>query len=155
MEIRGFQPEDAVETARMIAKTLQISNGKDYTEEYLAGIIASYSADDLLKKAEEGHMYVACEGARIVGCGAIAPYMGKADESILLTFFVLPEYQGRGVGRLVMRAVERDEYFLRAKRVELHASITAVEFYRKMGYEYKDGVTKLDENLLYRLEKYR
>ena len=35
MEIRRFQPGDAVETAQMIAKALIISNSKDYSGEYI------------------------------------------------------------------------------------------------------------------------
>ena len=39
--------------------------------------------------------------------------------------------------------------------VEIPASITAVEFYRKMGYAYKNGKKELDEGQVYRLEKFR
>ena len=35
------------------------------------------------------------------------------------------------------------------------ASITGVPFYRKMGYEYKNGVTEPDEEHLIRMEKKR
>ena len=155
MEIRRFQPEDAIETEQVIAITLKISNSKDYSKEYIEALIASHSAEDLNEKAKEGHMYVVCDDSRIIGCGSIAGYWGSTTESILLTFFVLPEYQGKGVGRQLMQTLEQDEYFLRAKRIEIPASITAVEFYKKMGYDYKNGIAELGEGLLYRLEKYR
>lgn len=45
MEIRRFQPEDAIETAQVIARTLKISNSKDYSKEYIEALIASHSAD--------------------------------------------------------------------------------------------------------------
>ena len=51
--------------------------------------------------------------------------------------------------------LEKDEYALRAKRIEIPASITGLEFYKKLGYDYKDNVTVPDEEGLYRLEKYR
>ena len=155
MDVRSFQPEDAAETAQLISKTLKISNSKDYSAEYIKEIIASYSAEALLEKARDSHIYVACDGSKIIGCGAIASYCGSTEESILLMFFVLPEYQFKGIGRRIMQTLERDEYFLRAKRIELHASITAVEFYKKLGYNYKNGVEKLTDELLYRLEKFR
>jgi len=72
----------------------------------------------------------------------------------LFTIFVLPEYQGRGVGRTIIETLEQDEFFMRAKRVEIPASITACEFYRKMGYDFKDGIAEVDEEQLYRLEKF-
>ena len=100
-------------------------------------------------------MYVVCDKERIVGCGAIGGYWGSTTESILLTIFVLPEYQGKGIGKLIIHTLEHDEFFLRAKRIEIPASITAVEFYRKMGYNYKNGIAELDDEQLYRLEKFR
>lgn len=80
---------------------------------------------------------------------------GSTTESILLTIFVLPEYQGKGIGRMIIQTLEQDEYFLRANRIEIPASITAVEFYRKMGYDYKNGVKESDDEQVIRLEKYR
>lgn len=155
MEIRLFKSEDAKETANLIAQTLKTSNSKDYSPEYIEETISSHSAEILIERAKWGHMYVVCDGTKIVGCGAIAGYWGSVTESILLTIFVLPEYQGRGIGSLIIRTLERDEYFLRANRIEIPASVTAVDFYRKMGYDYKNGIAELDDELLYRLEKFR
>ncbi len=154
MEIRRFCPQDAAELEQVVAKTLKISNSRDYSAECIEANIASHSAQTLLERAEEGHMYVACDGPRIVGCGTIAGYWGSQTESVLLTIFVLPEYQGRGIGRQIIETLERDEYFLRSRRIEVPASITAVEFYRKLGYDYKNGVAQLDGEV-YRLEKFR
>ena len=67
----------------------------------------------------------------------------------------LPEYQGKGVGRKIIETLESDNYFLRAKRIEIPASITACPFYRKLGYTYKNGIDVVDEEQLFRLEKFR
>ncbi len=155
MEIRRFQPSDAQETSQLIAKTLRESNSKDYSEEYITENINAHSAEVLIKRANEGHSYVVCDSSKIIGCGTIAGYWGSVTESILLTIFVLPTYQGKGVGRKIIETLEQDEYFLRAKRIEIPASITACEFYKKMGYTHKNGIDKIDNEQLYRLEKYR
>ena len=110
---------------------------------------------NILERANWMHFYVVCDAEKIVGCGAIGPYWDKEDESSLFTIFVLPDYQGKGVGRLIIETLEKDEFFLRAKRVEIPASITATPFYLKMGYNYKNGITLPDEEGLLRLEKYR
>lgn len=154
MEIRMFQPENAVELEQVITETLKVTNSRDYSKECIEANIVSHSAEVLIERAKQGHMYLACDGLRIVGCGTIAGYLGSQTESILLTIFVLPEYQGKGIGRQIIKTLEQDEYFLRAKRIEIPASITAVEFYRKMGYDYKNGVAGLDGEV-YRLEKFR
>lgn len=155
MEIRLFNQNDAMETAQMIAETLRVSNSKDYSSKYIKANISSHSADILIARASEGHMYVVCDGSKIIGCGAIAGYWGSVTESILLTIFVLPNYQNKGIGRKIIETLEQDEYFLRAKRIEIPASITAVGFYRKMGYSYKNGIAGIDEEQVYRLEKFR
>ena len=79
MEIRRFQPEDAIETAQAIAKTLLISNSKDYSREYIESMIASHSAEIISERANDGHMYVACDGSQIIGRGAIAGYWGSTE----------------------------------------------------------------------------
>ncbi len=75
--------------------------------------------------------------------------------AFLSDVIVLPEYQGKGIGRAIIDTLEKDEFFLRAKRIEIPASITGVPFYLKMGYNYKNGITEPDEEHLIRLEKRR
>ena len=91
----------------------------------------------------------------LCNCGAIGSYWGKEDESSLFNIFVLPEYQGKGVGRKIIETLEQDEFFTRAKRIEIPASITACEFYKKMGYTYKNGMDMIDDEGLLHLEKLR
>lgn len=90
----------------------------------------------------------------IVGVGAITGFWGSVTESILLTIFVLPELQGNGIGRYIIQTLEHDGLFLRADRIEIPASITALEFYKKQGYDYKNGVKELADEDHYRLEKF-
>lgn len=153
--VRKFQVEDAEEVSALIAKTLRTVNIKDYSEEYIEKDVKMLSSENLIERASWTHFYVICDNDVIVGCGAIGPYWGKKDESSLFTIFVQPEYQGKGIGRMIIETLERDEFFLRAKRVEIPASITACEFYKKMGYTYKNGIDVVDEEQLYRLEKVR
>ncbi len=152
--IRRFAEADAKAAAAVVAETVRVSNSRDYPPEYIDELVRTHSAAVLCRRAEEGHMYVACDGDRIVGTGTVAPYWGSETESILLTVFVLPDYQGRGLGRRLIETLERDEYALRADRIEIPVSLTAVQFYRHLGYDYKNGVTEPEGGLMYRLEKF-
>ena len=152
---RAFQKEDATEVSALITKTLRITNSKDYALEYIENDVAQFTPEKVVERASWTHFYVFCDGDRIIGCGAIGPYWGKEDESSLFNIFVLPEYQGKGVGRKIIETLEADEYALRAKRIEIPASITACAFYRKLGYQYKNGIDSVDAEQLYRLEKIR
>ena len=153
--VRKFVNSDADEVSALIIRTLRTTNIKDYSEEFIENDVKNFTPEGVLQRASWTHFYVICDGDTIVGCGAIGPYWGKEDESSLFNIFVLPEYQGKGVGRKIIETLEQDEFFLRAKRVEIPASITACDFYRKLGYTYKNGVDVVDEEQLFRLEKFR
>lgn len=155
MNIRRFREEDAEAVSALVIKTLRISNVKDYTPELMEEVVKSQQPQNVLERAGWTHFYVAEEGGELIGCGAIGPYWGKTDESSLFTIFVLPEWQGKGIGRRIIETLEQDEFFLRAKRTEIPASITAVDFYRRMGYDYKNGIAEVDDEGMYRLEKFR
>ena len=155
MVIRRFENADAQKTHEMIAHTLRTVNIKDYSPQFIEDTVAQLTPPILIERRENSHMYVICDGKKIIGCGAIAGFWGSETESILLTIFIHPDYQGQGLGRQLIETLENDEYFLRAERIEIPASITAVGFYQKMGYDYKNGDTTLDEEQHIRLEKFR
>lgn len=151
--IRRMTENDAGAVADMIGRTLLISDSKDYSEEFIEENIASHSAATLVRDMKDDHMYVALINGRIIGCGGITGYWGSKTESYLKTFFVDPDYQGKGVGEKLIRTVEKDAFFLRAWRTEVGSSITAKGFYLKMGYALKNGVDTVDEFGTVRMEK--
>ncbi|MDO5559231.1 MAG: GNAT family N-acetyltransferase [Oscillospiraceae bacterium] len=153
MTIRLFKNDDAQETSEIIARTLRMCNSADYPRDYIEENILSHSPQVLIRRASEGHFYVVCDDNKIIGCGGIAGYWGSKTESIILTVFVAPEYQKKGIGAKIIETLEKDEYFLRAQRVEIPASVTACEFYKKMGYIYVNGITTPDDEGCIRLEK--
>lgn len=155
MNIRPFEQSDAAAVSELIRNTIRVSNIKDYPSELMEALIAAETPQHIIEMASWTHFYVVKVQDVIVGCGAIGPYWGKQDESSLFTIFVMPEYQGNGIGRAIIDALENDVYFLRAKRIEIPASITGVPFYLKMGYHFKDGISEPDEEHLIRMEKNR
>lgn len=155
LKIRRFKNEDAEEISKIIRRNFLEVNIKDYPVSEMDTLSNIYNSQKVIDIANYAHMYVAYKDNTIVGCGSISSYWGKEDESILLTIFVLPELHGKGIGRKIVEALENDEYFLRAKRIEIPASITGCEFYRKMGYNFKNRVAELDDENHYRLEKFR
>lgn len=155
MIIRRLREQDAQAVSELIITTIRISNTRDYPAEMMEELVKTQTAEHVLQRASWTHFYVAEENGTVIGCGAIGPYWGKEDESSLFSIFVHPEHQGKGIGKAIVRTLERDEFALRAKRIEIPASITGLPFYLKLGYGFKDGKEEVDEEQLYRLEKFR
>lgn len=153
--IRRFQEQDAAEASAVIGEALRVSNAPDYPPEIIREMLELYAPERLLEQAGDEHLYVLRVGEKTVGCGGIAPYLGSETESILVTIFVLPDYQGKGAGRRIMEALEGDAYFQRADRVVIHSSITARDFYLKLGYRFSDGIGVPDGEGCIHMEKRR
>ncbi|MBZ6002811.1 GNAT family N-acetyltransferase [Leuconostoc gelidum subsp. aenigmaticum] len=155
-KIRRFLHADAEVVAQLIAKTMRTTNIKDYSIEFIEKDLQSLKANDLIERAKQFHCYVIenSDNNALIGVGSIGPFWGSKTESSLFNIFVDPDYQGHGLGRMIINTLEMDEYFLRASRIEIHASKTALNFYKKIDYDFKDGVHEVDSEKLYRLEKF-
>lgn len=155
IRVRRFEEEDADEVSKLIVRNFLEVNSKDYGIAAMEKLAKVYDSGKVLNIANYAHMYVFEWNGKIVGTGSISSFWGSKTESILLTIFVLPEFHGKGIGRKIINTLEQDEFYVRATRIEIPASITAAEFYRKFGYDYKNGVKELDEEHHYRLEKFK
>ena len=140
MIIRLIDKDDYQSVADMIARSLRDSQfTRFYPECSIKYVAESLNAEAIEKRASWTHFYVIEVEGNIVACGAIGPYYDSMTESSLFTIFVDSKYQGQGYGRKIIETLEKDEYFTRADRIEIPASMSAIPFYRKMGYEHKNG----------------
>ena len=155
MEIRLFKEEDAAELSQMICKTIKLVNSKDYTEDFIQETIDLLTPEEMINRSKWMHLYVVVLDESIVGCGGIGAYWGSETESRLFNIFVSADHQGQGIGRKIIETLEKDDYFLRASRIEIPASISGLPFYKKMGYNFKNENDQIDEEGLYRLEKFK
>lgn len=154
MIIRLFKREDAKELSNLVSKTMMTSNVKDYHIDYIRKDINERNPQFFIDRSKYLHCYVFLINNKIIGTGSIGPYWGKRDESSLFNIFVDPDFQRKGIGRNIINTLENDIYFTRAKRIEIPSSITALKFYKKMGYSFKNNNHKLDKERLFRLEKF-
>ncbi len=154
MVIRLITEKDYVAVADMICRALNGSAfEKFYPKQSIEYIKGCFSVEGVKDRASWTHFYVMEFDGKIVGCGAIGPYYDSETESSLFNIFVDSEYQGQGLGRKIIETLEKDEYFIRAKRIEIPASMSAIPFYRKMGYEHKNGELIYDDGH-FALEKF-
>lgn len=139
MVIEQIKEDEIMETAHMIEHSIRHSSFADfYPLCSLDYVVEGLDYNGVKAKAEETHFYVMKERSRIIGCGGIGSYYGKITESILCAIFIAPEYHGRSYGKRLVQVLENDEYAKRSNRIEVHAAISAIPFYRKLGYRHKN-----------------
>ena len=59
----------------------------------------------------------------------------KKDEAQIRSISVEPEWEGKGIGSIVLRELEKIVTEKGAKRIIIHARNSAIEFYKKKGYK--------------------
>jgi N-acetylglutamate synthase-like GNAT family acetyltransferase len=154
MQIKLFSENMAPCVSKMIEKSIKMSLfATFYPQSTILQTIENTSAEKIIESAEKTHFYVIEDKNEIVACGGIGPYSENGDESLLYNIFVTPESQGKGYGKKIIETLENDEYFKKAKKTRVRAAISAIPFYRKMGYEFKDGILVYENGRLI-LEKY-
>ena len=155
MNIRLINENDYKSVADMIARSVSSPNYANfYPQKSIDLVKNALDEEGVKKRASWTHFYVIEEDNKIVACGAIGPYWDSLTESSLFSIFVDEKYQGKGYGRKIIETLEKDEYFTRANRIEIPAAMSAIPFYRKMGYEHKNGeITYAEEHFC--LEKFK
>ena len=154
MEIRIAKDEEFGAISKMVERSVRACFPKFYPPCSVEYVVEETCAENLRKRAEFTNFYVVKEGKEVVGCGAIGPLWGSEVESSLFTIFVDPNHQGKGIGRKIMETLESDFYAKRARRIEIPASMFAIPFYKKMGYEHKNGELNFEDGH-FKMEKYK
>jgi GNAT superfamily N-acetyltransferase len=124
--IRRLQDADAPAVAGLIERCLREVNSRDYPAEIIERMCAHFTEDRIRELALQREMFVAAADG-IVGTVS-------RDGNKVYTMFVHPRAAGRGIGRALMRHIEAlaagDGY----DHMETGASISAHDFYRRLGY---------------------
>ena len=154
IKVRRYIDGDETEICEVVKKDVLAENIKDYPKEAIEHLIESHNEDLIRRRAKAFHVYVLTENERIIGVGIIGPYWDSLTESSFFTIFIDPTYKGQGLGRKIIETLENNEYYKRVDRVEIPASITAVEFYKHFGYGFKKLGHIVDDEGIYRMEKY-
>lgn len=83
---------------------------------------------------DEADRFVALVDGAVVGCVLLHV---RGDEGKLFQMGILPEHQGRGIGRALVAALEAEARRLGLRRVFCHARHHARDFYALFGYHIK------------------
>lgn len=154
MEVHKFKKGDEKDICEVIKRDILTENIYDYPEVAIEHLINQQNEEMILRRSKAFHVYTFFDNNKIVGVGMIGSYWDSFTESSFFTIFRAPDYKGKSLGRFIIETLQKDEYYLRADRVEIPASITAVEFYRHFGWKFKKLGNIVDKEGIYRMEKF-
>src|SRR5215207_2696166 len=125
--IRTFEPRDAEAVSALIRRTMRESNSRDYPLDQLQPLIDYFSPEKVRRLGQERVCLVAEANGQTIGTAAL-------DGAELATFFVLPEYQGQGIGAQLLTAIEAQARRQGITHITVDSSLTGAAFYARMGY---------------------
>jgi GNAT superfamily N-acetyltransferase len=121
-------PADATAISSLIAATLRQTNAADYPATVIDRMTISYGAPRIVLMVQHREMFVAERIGQIVGV------IGYAAGSVR-SLFVAPDHQGSGVGRRLVAEVESLARKAGLLSLTVAASMTAIGFYQRCGFE--------------------
>jgi GNAT superfamily N-acetyltransferase len=128
IRIRPFEPSDAATVSHIVRTTMRASNAADYPIERLQLLIDYFSPEKVHQLNRDRACLVAELHDAVVGTAAL-------EASELVTFFVLPEHQSRGVGAALLARLEAEALARGWTQLTVHASLTGAGFYERRGYQ--------------------
>ena len=126
IRIRKFCVEDLEVIKRLIDTTITISYREVYPEEAIDYFLAFHSENNILEDADRGCILVLIMD-RIVGTGTL---LGSEIKRV----FVAPSFHRKGLGTLLMKALEQEALEKGCKKISLSASLPSKRFYDTLGY---------------------
>ena len=154
LKIVEYKEKYLEQISNLIIQDLLTVNSNDYGIERVKKMAEDFTVGKLQNSlSKRKKVFVALIDDNVVGTAGIDKSWNSDDEYWILTVFVKPENHGQGIGKKLIEKVEEYATTLPVKKLIIPASITAHEFYYKLGYKYKDGKKELNDEDMYIMEK--
>jgi len=128
MHIRRFELSDAFEVSSLIRRAVVTRDNRNYTLAQIYSFANHCSVETIISELDKKLTFVCVDDGKIVGTATL-----KGDE--ISTVFILPEYQGKGLGKKFMKMLENEAVSKGLSKVKLFAVLSAVSFYEMLGYK--------------------
>lgn len=142
--IRPARTEDWESAMEMVWKTFLVFEAPEYDEEGTKHFLEFITGQQLFEmfKIGEYPVWVALDKERIVGVGSLR---AKSHISLL---FVDKDYQKRGIGRELVKAMQEHAIKDGQVRITVNASPYGEAFYHKIGF-IDAGIKKETDGIIY------
>jgi GNAT superfamily N-acetyltransferase len=135
--IREIKPEDYQATGDMIKSSIKESFRALYSEKLITEFCSKYDAEKFAQKADDTQLVVAEDEKEQKIAGVIG-----IKENQLRTFFVSPEQQGKGIGRLLFNELEKIARERGIKKLILEGSPLGEPIYEHFGFKKIGTIAK-------------
>ncbi len=133
--IEAFKKKYAQAVSEIVVRNLLEVNTADYPLQEMQTVAKNFTPEAIEKFTRWRQVYVALKDGVPIGTASIT----KTPENgarYVLTVFVLPEYQGRGVGAALMGEIEAYARQAGTTRLIVPSGIGACDFYCKLGFDF-------------------
>ena len=127
IQIREFNKEDLRSVYRLIQHTIDTSYHEAYPREAIAFFKDYHSKEHILDDAVTGYTVVAEYNCEVLGTGTL---LGINIRRV----FVSPLHQYKGIGKLIVRELERKASLDKLTTLELEASLVSRQFWESLGF---------------------
>jgi putative acetyltransferase len=127
MKIRFIKDEDAVDIARLRRAAILNIKSQDYPKDVIKMWAAQRNANFFRTNSNKYKRWVALEKDKIIG------FVEHDFKGELSRIYIHKDYQGKGVGSLLIDQAEESMKKLGFKKFTLESTIGAKKFYEKKG----------------------
>ena len=134
LSMRFARFEDVSGILRLIERALEHGCRDDYDERQRRSVYLGYASSMFIEALDPFETLVAEIGGRLVGAAQLDPRSG-----LLRALFVDAGFEGQGVGRALLAAIEARARAARCKRLYGAMSLNAIGFYGRVGFRPLGG----------------
>jgi GNAT superfamily N-acetyltransferase len=129
LKIRRATGADAISLSGLIRRTIRVSNSKDYDQRSIDMLCAIFEPEPVTERIENELILLCFLGVDLIGTVGL-----RGD--YLRSMFVQPIHQGQGLGKVLVARIEEEARKKAMPEILVHSSLTAREFYSRLGYEF-------------------
>lgn len=127
IRIRDFSLSDLKRVEELINKTVDVCYRPVMREEVIRYLKGFHNTENILKIAEQGCTIVAEKNSKMVGTGSVV-------DGVVLRVYIDPDFQKQGIGKRIMRELERRSIREGVEEVMLRSTAVSWKFYILLGY---------------------
>lgn len=162
MEIKEYEGKYAKEMSEIILSNLYTITIKDHGKEVVDRIARHFTEEEIKKNFPKRiKCFVAIDDGKVLATASLDKVNGMygiqaenpENKYIILTVFTHLEHQKQGVGKALIQKIDEYAEKIGAEEVLIPASVHALEFYRKLGYDFYNGISLQNNDREYILSK--